>query len=130
MFFESSFDVLGWCSMNKYHNRAYLMSKLINTYTLFLAIGVRYVSRSLRIFIKLFIHLSGVIEGYSLWINSYTNNYGICTECYITMARSKGGCSATSPFRSSHCYITQNIEHRNRVSKTLPSNKNSFKTRN
>ena len=42
---------------------------------------------------KLFSHLSGIIEGYSLWINSYTNNYGIGMECYIAMARSKGGCS-------------------------------------
>ena len=45
------------------------------------------------VFIKLFSHLPGIFEEYSLWINSYTNNYGICLECYIAMAQSKGGCS-------------------------------------
>ena len=43
--------------------------------------------------IKLFSHIPGIIEGYSLWINSYTNNYGICIKCYIEMARSKSECS-------------------------------------
>ena len=42
------------------------------------------------LFRKLFSHIPGIIEGYSLWINSYTNNYGICRECSIAMARSKG----------------------------------------
>ena len=45
------------------------------------------------LFIKLFGHLPGITEGYTLWIKSYTNNYGICTECYIAMARSNRGCS-------------------------------------
>ena len=45
------------------------------------------------LFIKLLSHLPGIIEGYLLWINSYTKNYGICMECYIAMARSKEGCS-------------------------------------
>ena len=45
------------------------------------------------LFVKLFSHLPRIIEGYSLWINFYTNNYGICMECYIAMARSKGECS-------------------------------------
>ena len=42
--------------------------------------------------IKLFSYLPGIIEGYSLWINSYANNYGICMECYIAMTRSIGRC--------------------------------------
>ena len=42
------------------------------------------------LFTKLFSHLSGIIEGYSLWINSYINDYGICMERYLAMARSKG----------------------------------------
>ena len=41
----------------------------------------------------MFSHLLGIIEGYSLWINFNANNYGICMECYIPIARSKGGCS-------------------------------------
>ena len=45
------------------------------------------------LFIELFSHLSGIIEGYSLWFNSYSNNYGICMECYIAMDRSDTGCS-------------------------------------
>ena len=40
------------------------------------------------LFIKLFSYLPGTIEGYSLWVKSYTNNYGICIDCY--MARFKG----------------------------------------
>ena len=39
------------------------------------------------LFTKFFL---GQIEGYSVWIISNTNNYGICMECYIAMARSKG----------------------------------------
>ena len=45
------------------------------------------------LFMKLFSHLPGLIKVYSLGTNSYTDNYGICMECYIAMARSKGGCS-------------------------------------
>ena len=45
------------------------------------------------LFIKLFNHIPETIEEHWLWINSYTNNYGICTECYIATARSKGGYS-------------------------------------
>ena len=45
------------------------------------------------LFIKLFKRLPGIIEGNSLWINFYTNNYGMGMECYIAMARSEGGCS-------------------------------------
>ena len=41
------------------------------------------------LFLKLFSHFPGIIERYSLIINSYTNNYGISMECYIEMARSK-----------------------------------------
>ena len=44
-------------------------------------------------YIKLFSHLTGIIEVYSLGINSYAKNYGICMEYYIAIARSKGGCS-------------------------------------
>ena len=126
MFLGHAFDVFGWYLMNKYHNRTYLMSKLVNIYTLFLAIVVRYVTCSLRIyfifFIKLFSHLPGIIEGYSLRINSYINNYGIYTKCYKAMARSKGGCSAASSFKSNHCYITQNIEHYQKTSNLCPKN--------
>ena len=43
------------------------------------------------LFIKLLSHLSGIIGGYSLGINFYTNNYGICIECYTAMTRSKWG---------------------------------------
>ena len=45
------------------------------------------------LFIKLFSHLTGIIEGYSLWTTSYTNNYEICMECYTAMAQCKRGCS-------------------------------------
>ena len=39
-----------------------------------------------------------MIEGYSLWINSYTDNYEICMECYIAMVRSKGDVAAPESF--------------------------------
>ena len=51
---------------------------------------------SLRIYFiiyKMFSHLPGIIEVYSLRINSYANNYGICMQYYIAMARSKGSCT-------------------------------------
>ena len=55
--------------MNKYHYRTYFISKLINVYTIFLAIVVSHVSCSLSIYFK--IHksiqpLHEIIEGYSL----------------------------------------------------------------
>ena len=96
MFLGHAVDVFGWCLMNKYQYLTYLMSKLINIYTLFLTIVVEHVSCSLRIYVisyKIVQPFFGIIEGYSLWINSYSNNYGICMECYIAMAWSKGGCS-------------------------------------
>ena len=64
----------------------YLMSKLINIYTLFVAIVVFTL-----LFIKLFSHLPVIIEWYSLWINSYVNIYGISMAWYIAMILSKGG---------------------------------------
>ena len=45
------------------------------------------------LFIKLFGHLPGIIQEYSLWINSYTNNCGIGMKCNIAMARSTEGCT-------------------------------------
>ena len=42
------------------------------------------------LFRKLFSHLTRIIDGYSLWINSYTETYGICMECYIAVALSTG----------------------------------------
>ena len=44
------------------------------------------------LFIKFFSHLAGITEGYSLLINSYTNNYEICMERYIAIAWSRAGC--------------------------------------
>ena len=44
-------------------------------------------------FIKLCSHLRGILDGYSMWINFYTNYYVICMECYIAMARPKRRCS-------------------------------------
>ena len=41
------------------------------------------------LFIKLIGYLPGIIEWYSLWINSYTKNYGIRMKCYIAIARAK-----------------------------------------
>ena len=84
--------------MNKYPYCTYLMSKLINIYTLFLAIYFfiypifSHFSVFTLLFIKLFSHLTGIIEGYSLWINSYTDNCGIYMKCYIAMARFKREC--------------------------------------
>ena len=72
------------------------MSQLINICTLFLVIVVRQVSRCFYVIIYNIVQpldnvLNNIIEGYSLWINSYTNNYGIYMECYISMDRSKEG---------------------------------------
>ena len=82
-------------------------------------------------FFKWLSHLLGIIEVFSLGINSYINNYGICTECYIAIARSKGGCSVSSPLEIESLLYNQktsNItqKHRSRVPKTFPSNKNSL----
>ena len=43
------------------------------------------------LFIKLFSLFSEIIKEYSLWINYYTYNCGICMKCYTAMARSKRG---------------------------------------
>ena len=80
--------------MNKYYYRSYLIFKL-NIYALFLAVVVRHVSCSLRIYFiiyKLFSYLLGLLFRSYLY-NSYANNYGILGMLYIAMALSKGRCS-------------------------------------
>ena len=41
-------------------------------------------------------------------LGHYFDVFWLCSMFleYIAMTRSRGGCSATLPFRSSHCYIT------------------------
>ena len=73
------------------------------------------------LFIELFSHLPRTIEGYSLWINSYTNKYGICMECYITMARSKGGCRDLKGIAREFFNATRVVEYRISLCQTSSS---------